>query len=291
MNEERDQMILDFSVPVVNKNLTIVEADPFEIMIKKENMTCKMEYTGPEVAVMSDTEDCVYNTYRNTGYTHRLPLTTSLKCNNRTSLEKENYFKINNCKMSRLNEEKDFVQIKIYDNKYFIYCPGSSYEIGRRTVKCPLKVFTLPLTATFTLNEIEYQGSVLNIVYQQREDPLFIEKLNWHLTPGLNWFNLTAGFEEDWRINEQKIKQDMKTLTVFHFQDQDQWTFMQIIVVVMSLVIIGFLVLCIIKLVKGKNCKQGGKRVEDKPEESQHEEIPMNVVHHHHINEIIVNDE
>ena len=124
-----DRILLEFSVPVVDKNLTSVEADPFDIMIKKENSTCRIKYEGPKAAIISNDEDCVYATHVNSGYSESLSLAASLKCNNRSSFGEGDYYKIEKCTVSKSSDEKDFVQAKIYDNKYFMYCPGLNYEI------------------------------------------------------------------------------------------------------------------------------------------------------------------
>jgi len=46
MKKDREQILVDFSVPVVNKNLTKTVADPFDLMVNKKNYTCRMKYSG-----------------------------------------------------------------------------------------------------------------------------------------------------------------------------------------------------------------------------------------------------
>lgn len=99
-----------------------------------------------------------------------------------------------------------FAQVKVYDNKYYIYCPGMNYYLEKRKVVCPNKVFVLPIEASFTLNNVEYVGSVLSIVYHQAEDPLFVEKTNWHLSPHVNWDNLTQNMVNEWDAEVKKLQ-------------------------------------------------------------------------------------
>lgn len=44
MKPDRKQILLDFTVPVINNNLTRIEADAFDLMAKKENVTCRLKY-------------------------------------------------------------------------------------------------------------------------------------------------------------------------------------------------------------------------------------------------------
>jgi len=70
----------------------------------------------------------------------------------------------------------DFVQVKVYNNMYFIYCPGNIYMLGKRNVTCPQRYY-ITAYCYFAVNSREYRGAILNIVYQQQEDPCLLRKL------------------------------------------------------------------------------------------------------------------
>ena len=197
---------LKYSLPLVSANLTIVEADPFMLMKRKNNQICTMLYKGPKTAIISKEEDCVYAIHTERSPVGKIPLSPSLECKPELSFsENEEYFKEHACGQMT---EKDFVQVKVYNNMYYIYCAGSTYIMGKRNVTCPDKIFMLPLTATFKIGNVEYKGSVLNIVYKQTEDPLFVEKVQWHLNPHVKWENLSQTFDEEWKKNEARIHSD-----------------------------------------------------------------------------------
>jgi hypothetical protein len=67
--------------------------------------------------------------------------------------------------------------------------------VGKRTTECPEKVFTLPLSLNFSINGVKYSGEVLKIIFQQKEDSMLIEHVKWHLTPEINWNDLTKEIE------------------------------------------------------------------------------------------------
>ncbi len=177
-----------------------------------------MKYTGPTIATLSVSEDCIYDTQHERAK-NNLDLTILSKCKNSSSFNNEDsYFQPEKCKAAKSGDEKEFIQVKFYDNEYHIYCFGNSYLIGKREVKCHQKVFTLPLSITFTLNEVEYNGNILKVIYREREDPLMMEHVNWHLTPQLNWSDLVTEVEKDWENNEEIILEESKNLKEFEFR-------------------------------------------------------------------------
>lgn len=196
---------LEYSVPLINNSLSVVEADPFEIVVRKNEKTCIFHYTGPKIAVLSKQDDCIYAVHTEVAPVGKLALLPSITCNPSLSFTADGeYFKLKECTTNQKNE--DFVQVKVYNNLYFIYCYGSTYELGKRKVTCPKEIFTLPLTATFKVNDVVYYGSVLNIVYKQTEDPLFLEKIQWHLNAHVNYSSLENKIDEEWIINEKEIQ-------------------------------------------------------------------------------------
>jgi len=193
---EKHSLHLEFTVPVINPNLTIVESDPFFLMVKNENQTCRVEYHEPKNAMLSISDDCVHAMDMGTESRGRLYFPNSNKCQTRKAsvMEKE-WFGITTCNPTKDGDELAFVQIKANHNRLHIYCPGQNFTLGeKRVVQCPNKIFTLPLTATFTLNNVTYQGKTMQLVYTEKDDPLMQEKLNWHLTPLFNWDSLNQTF-------------------------------------------------------------------------------------------------
>ncbi len=172
-------MNLEFTVPVVVKNLSIVEADPFFLMVKESNQTCMITYHGAKNAMISMSEDCVHAVDMGKEPKGRIYYPNLIKCRaqKNTGHEKE-CFSSSQCLPSKEGDEKSFVQLKAYNNKLHIYCPEQDITVSKtRVVKCPNKIFTLALTATFTLNNVTYHGKRMNLVYNGTEDPLLQEKL------------------------------------------------------------------------------------------------------------------
>ena len=157
-----------------------------------------MRYNGPSNAILSLEEDCLYAVDIKSPSFRDLIVSPFSTCRPGLSFRKEaKYFKVEECKPTRSDDYREFVQVKTYNGQYFIYCPGSTYTLGNRDpTLCPNDVFTLPLTATFTINDVEYKGAVLDLVYKEKLDPMFMEKANWHLKPSINWTDLIKDLDE-----------------------------------------------------------------------------------------------
>jgi len=271
--KNKEQLMLEFSVPLVDQKLVRVEADAFNLMVRKDNNTCVLKYNGPTVATVSIEDDCVYETFlENTK--NRVAIPTSQQCTNSSFKGEESYFKVDKCTPTKSGDEKPFVQVKIYDNQYFVYCPKGTYMIGKRSVNFPESVFTLPLSLTFTLNEVQYQGNVLKVVYREKEDPMLTQHLNYHLNPRINWSNLTAEYEMDLNESDRKINDEVKNLKLFEFADKsNELTTTSIVLIVLATLAILSLVLFIVKqkLCQGKPNTNINASVEARIEE----EIPL----------------
>ncbi|CAG7831007.1 unnamed protein product [Allacma fusca] len=183
-------------------------------------------------------------------------------------------FEVERCKITKTGDEKKFIQVKIFENKYFIYCAGSQYTVGKKNINCPEEVFTLPLSATFTLNEIEYKGSILKIFWREKQDPLLTEQANWQLNPNMKWSNLTAEFDQEWTRNEKEIQTEVKNLRVFEFHDE-QWTFTEICLSVSIILLVIAMLLCVMK--SAFKIKIKSRKTEVKSVKMQ-EEIPLQEV-------------
>ena len=91
----------------------------------------------------------------------------------------------------------DFVQVKPYDGKYHIYCPESFFALGNREkTKCPDYVFIVPMTSTFTINDMTYVGTVMDLALDESLDPIFMEATKVHLAVSFNKTKLIQEIDE-----------------------------------------------------------------------------------------------
>jgi hypothetical protein len=249
MNDKREQIAIDITVPILNNNYTNMIADPFVLMEKKRNMTCRLEYYGPKKGTVSVKEDCIYDVTQEL-IRDKFTLANPQQCMNYSAFQQgESYYRKDSCKLSKDGDERSFVQVKIFDNEYYVYCPNNQYEIGNRALKCPKRVFTLPIGVSFTINGRFYNGAVMRIVFQQKQDPLLVAYTNWHLTPEMNWDNLTGQLEQDFKNNEDKIAFDLKRINGFKFSSDDnepKWHHFtsSIIIIILALTQVAVFIIC-----------------------------------------------
>jgi hypothetical protein len=127
--------------------------------------------------------------------------------------------------------------------------------VGKRVVYCPEKVFTLPLSLSFTINGVDYKSNILGMEYKERMDPLLVEHINWHLNPRVNLSHLEDDLQRDWFEKDQKIQDDAERLNVFQFHDAE-WTWGEILVLCTGSVVVLITIIYILyRVVKCKRNK------------------------------------
>ena len=187
LTDDRKELMLDFVAPVINRSLTLIEADPFQLMHKENNKTCTIEYTGPENMIVSTEKSCTFSINLKKPVQHDLILSPSHGCMPHASLPGEmKYFDVSRCEKEHDRDEWDFVQIKPFHGSNYVYCPGSKLELNGEARSCPRSVFLIPMAASFRINELDYKGSQVYLDHSEKIDPLFSLNANWHLQPHLN---------------------------------------------------------------------------------------------------------
>jgi len=116
LSSDRKKLHLQFTVPIVNQTLKLVEADPFRILHQTENSNCSVEYSGPRNAIMSTNKNCVYSV--NLDF-HDIILSPPSKCQPVIEEERSKYFHVARCYPKRENDALEFVQVLFI---YFIPC-------------------------------------------------------------------------------------------------------------------------------------------------------------------------
>ena len=182
---------MDFSVPLVNTSLHLVEADPFVMYHRKNNQTCSITYSGPRNAIVS--EDCVYSV--NVHHTD-LVMSPARDCQAPHNLpDTSKYFNLDKCVPRQATEAWDFIQIKPLSGHYHIYCYGNNFSVGGRTDDCPKETFVIPMSTNFQINNHMFNSLEYQLNHQERLDPVLSMKTNWHLNPNIDLEDLVKKIE------------------------------------------------------------------------------------------------
>lgn len=193
MTEDHNEIYIDFSAPMIDNTLQLVEADPFELAVKKDDKICPVIYKGPRNAINSMKDGCTTAINIRPESTHEAILVSSKACISTTKLPEESkYFEIQKCSPRQPHDELHYIQLKPHFGLNYIYCPWDNITIDGLTKPCPEEVFTLPITATFWINEMEFMGSTVHLTHQETADPLFNMKTNWHLQLKVNLTHLLS---------------------------------------------------------------------------------------------------
>ena len=188
LTKELDKLFMNFIVPRVHPGLSVVEADPFELYKLKANETCTYSYNGPSNAILSSGENCVYDMDVKPRGRQGVVIAPISGCKVRINRGNETNFRVKECRARKPDDYVKAVQIKAFDGKFWIYCPGSNYSVkGRPMEPCPTEVFAIPLSTSFKINDHEYHGGTLNLNQREDPDPMFTVTTDMNLKPNVNW--------------------------------------------------------------------------------------------------------
>jgi hypothetical protein len=190
LQEEKKTLYVEFTVSAINTSLVVLEADPFQLMLRKRNETCSVNYIGPKNTILSVKDKCIYSLNVQPPVSHELIFSPSRGCVKKagiTETKTSKHFALGSCQATYPHDETDYVQVKPTTSGYHIYCPESTLTIDNVIQLCPDGVFTLPSEADFMINEHEFFGSHADLTHQQVVDPIFTLKANLHLQPRFSW--------------------------------------------------------------------------------------------------------
>lgn len=86
---EKDELLIQFDVPMLNKNFELAVADPFISLERKGNLTCTMRYSGPSNIIISNGTGCIQPLLNNLPILNDLLIYPLEEC--RQNAEKEKY--------------------------------------------------------------------------------------------------------------------------------------------------------------------------------------------------------
>lgn len=232
MSDDHTKLHLDFIVPVQNNTLYLVEADPFLLHYQTEDKTCSMEYTGPKTAIVSKDNDCVYavNVRKSDIIISRFH-----KCTRESRLpDSSKYFTLQKCEKRQQNDSWNFVQVKLFDAHYYIYCAGNNFTIGSRTPACKNETFIIPVGTNFAFNEHYFKAGENRINHHEILDPSISHRANWHLQPHLDIDDIVNEIEKNPVLQDENLKDSTR---VHHWQIANG--------AILLLVLIGIVVLAL----------------------------------------------
>ena len=197
MSLNRDKIFLETMVPTINPKLIAVEADPFVLMTQKESKICSVDYAGPTNAIMSAEENCLYAIDMAMPLHKNVIISPTNMCDTGIQMEKTGNHRIRECKESQEKSPEDFVQVKMSDGHYLVYCPQSNFTLeGGEPTVCPNDIFKVSLTATFQINGRKYEGGLLHLTAQEKDEPKLRWQMKVHLPTPVNWTEVKSELDK-----------------------------------------------------------------------------------------------
>ncbi|CAL8095938.1 unnamed protein product [Orchesella dallaii] len=240
LSPANNMLYMDIAVPLINQNAILIEADPFRLMLRKNNQTCSVKYNGPENVILSLKDHCIYPVdVRHSIKEDILIAPDHGQCADTSSIsDNTKYFMVEHCVDQHPHDERDYVQVKLNDDAYHIYCPESEITIDERTQKCPSYVFMLPINSKFKINGVNFVSSKVTLEHSETWDPILTMRANYHLRPTVNWDDLLLG-EGDMVPDFPRSHSELEHITSYGF-----WAFILavLILVVVAAVGVGMIV-------------------------------------------------
>jgi hypothetical protein len=195
LSHDRTKLMLSFVTPLINDTMKLLEPDPFTLMHQTDNKTCSIRYVGPQNAIVSVTDGCVYSMSQRHA-PKDLVFSPNEGCRPANSFRSTtNYFAVDRCWPKNKNDAVDFIQVKPSYGQYHIYCFGNNVTIGTSSQPCPNQTFLLPITSTFKINSYEIRGNQVSYEHLSEPDPLFSLHANWNLQPDLHLEEIIKSLE------------------------------------------------------------------------------------------------
>ena len=185
---DQTDLYWEISLPIINTDLQVVEADPFNLLYQSTEKMCKVGYKGPKNIIMSKSKGCPIAMDIKVDYLYDLilsPHQTCMSVNVNNSLN--SYFDIDYCHTRESNDADKYIQAKAHHGHLYIYCYGNTINIDSVFHDCPDEVFILPIGVQFKINDKDYVGSIVSWEHQERPDPLFTMKANNLLQPKVDY--------------------------------------------------------------------------------------------------------
>jgi hypothetical protein len=177
---------MELYVPKINSKMHLVEADPFDIMLRTWNQTCRIVYNGPTTAVLAPT-GCPVAMNIQTSKIYEMVYSPTDACMEEMENQTTTFYHVKQCHSRKPGDEREFIQVKSHHGFYHIYCYGSTIKVEGQKQECPNEVFILPVGTKFTINDQDFVGSIVNVHHQENPDPLFTLRTNQRLKPRIDY--------------------------------------------------------------------------------------------------------
>jgi hypothetical protein len=73
------------------------------------------------------------------------------------------YWKVDHCTEKDVIVDEEIIQVKTSEKYNYMYCYSLKINIYNRTLDCPEYVFAIPSNATFSINTITYESTLVNL--------------------------------------------------------------------------------------------------------------------------------
>lgn len=159
-------LTLDYQVPFANPNVSLNEAQAFNMFVRNTNgsavQQCEMHYVGPSFALVTST--CAFG----------MSVTPAQVSSTAYSVQNNTY-----CPITSPNDQQKYwtthrctppyqppSQVKFTITDAYIYCPDWNITLSNVSISCPDFVFRLPITSSFRIGNTVHDGDYRLVLHR-----------------------------------------------------------------------------------------------------------------------------
>lgn len=206
ISKNKKEVYLAFQLPVKDPDMVLLHADPFDLLLRKDNETCSIKFHGVKSIVMNTSRACVVGTNVDEEYHGGVVVYSQGSCCPPHDIPTESqHFTVDLCKPRILRDELYYIQTRIDGGFINVYCPKSNFSSGGVSQRCPQHVFEVPLRSDLLVNNAAITVKELVLRHNQPFDPVLSMTANIFIKPHLDFSSLALR-EQSSIENERKSK-------------------------------------------------------------------------------------
>lgn len=160
------EIMINFTVPIINRDVSISEVIPFDHYVRIENNLCWYHYVGPHLVLTDKSNGCVKDLQMKTV---RSSIIKSTSCQDGDQISYEDHWMVKEC-VEKPSAHYSKLQVKMLTRGTGIYCFPFDIVIDGKQQKCPTFPFILNENVKFKFREfikgIERQNEQTDAVDQ-----------------------------------------------------------------------------------------------------------------------------
>lgn len=176
--QDKDLVVLRYKAPRIQKDILLLEIEPFTFYVNETDQVCRTTYFGPRVIGHDLEKDCYYNYLEQEmeKLIFSIESSSCVEANDTWILNDSRHFKVETCVPEIQFDVAETVQVKISGGKILVYCQWNQIKMDGDIVECEDQVYKFDIFETFEINGKKYTGETVEMTNRDEIIENVIEK-------------------------------------------------------------------------------------------------------------------